>query len=129
MLGFFPTSDSSVSPAAPQLGFSSRGASGNTDTLLYSDNLGLVEYTYNGAVAVSLPTTTTLENPAFTVNVVNLSASSTTITITSDTWTINGNPTLQVSQNNLCTIYVAPTADSWHALCHAVSLSGGGGGE
>lgn len=118
--GYTVTANAAVDPTCYQIGLSSRSVTGSTDTIAYTDNNQTVEYQGSGAVAVTLPTPTTLENPQFFTVLDNLTTGAgTAVTITPTTFTINGNSTLVMSQNQSCRIGIDPnSATNWLAVCN-----------
>lgn len=120
--GYFPTTASAVAPTCPQVGIASRGVGGatTTDTVLYSDNDLPVIYGGSAAVAISLPTPTSLNNAAFFTQVLNAtSGMATALTITpAGGWTISGGSTLVIPQQRQCNIFVDPiNATNWASAC------------
>jgi len=108
-------------PACDQVGLGARAVTGATatDTVLYTDNNASVEYESSVAVAVSLPTTTTLTNPFFYTVLENRTTGvSTNVTVTPVTFTINGNASLVLTQTQRCLIQIDPAlATNWLASC------------
>lgn len=122
------TASAAVAPTAACPGFSGRAVTGTTatDTLLYSDNLLPVNYQGSVAVAVTLPTATTLANSKFATELVNnTSGSSTAVTVTPTTWTINGSSTLVIAQGQSCKIKADPSGTNWDADCHDLPMVAG----
>jgi hypothetical protein len=122
------TASAAVAPTAGCPGFSGRAVTGttSTDTILYSDNLLPVDYQGSVAVAVTLPTATTLANTKFATELVNnTSGSSTALTVTPTTWTINGSATLVVAQGQSCKIKADPSGTNWDADCHDLPMVAG----
>jgi hypothetical protein len=76
-------------------------------------------------VAVGLPTATALAVPNCVFKIVNYTTgSNTTVTVTPHTWTVNGNATLVLNQNQSAYFYVDPnSATNWQA-----DVTAGGGG-
>lgn len=115
------TGGAAVAPTARQTGLLARGVGGttSTDTILYSDANNAVEYGGSVAVAVTLPTPTTLGNTNFyTIMDNRTTGSSTALTITPTTWTINGGATLTVANGQKCRISIDPnTSTNWLGLC------------
>lgn len=114
------TGAAAVAPTASLVGLSGRTISGSssTDTILYSDNLTVVNHDRAGSAAVTetLPTATTLGNAAFAFSYENDSTESDTVTPT--TWTINGNASLTVAANSACRVKINPNlATDWLAFC------------
>ena len=116
-LGYNLTSDAAAAPVSTQVGFAVRGVSGTTDTILYSDVSGGVNYTSSSAVAVALPTATTLENSSFAVNLWNINSSGVTVT-PAGSWTINGAATVVIGPQQSCFVQVDPAGSAWDAVCH-----------
>jgi hypothetical protein len=121
LFGFSLSSDAPQAPTIQQVGLNTRGVAGATDTVLWSDNFHVVEYSDATSVSVSLPTATTLENPTFATVLANVSGSATSVTVTPVSWTINGASTLVLAQGEVCSVYVNPAGGSWHALCRVSS--------
>lgn len=124
--GYNLTTDAAAAPAALQVGFTARTVSGASDTILYSDLFRVIEYTDTSAVAVTLPTATTLENAAFATDILNASASAINVTVTPTTWTINGNSSLVITQGQICRIFVSPAGSAWQSTCFMTAQPGGG---
>ncbi len=122
-----------VAPAWAQLGVNPRAVTGttSTDTILYSDNEQPVDYTGTVAVAVTLPTATTLGNAAFSTLIENDQATN-SVTITPTTWTIGapgatGTSSLVVAAKQRCRISIDPTSSTnWWGQCSPTSSGGGG---
>lgn len=122
------TASTPVAPAPTQVGLSSRAVTGttSTDTILYSDNASNVDYQGSVSVAVSLPTATTLGNSQLiTVLNNNTTGSSTTVTVTPVTWTINAASTLVIAQGQSCKIKVDAAGGKWDAECTEGQLTAG----
>jgi hypothetical protein len=117
--GYTVTANTPVVPGCAQIGLQSRAVTGTTDTIAYTDNNETVEYQGSGAVAVTLPTPTTLQNSFFFTRVENLTTGTgTAVTITPTTWTIDGGSTLVISQNQTCRIGVNPNVSTdWLSFC------------
>ena len=90
----------------------------STDTIVSTDcNPKTVAYQGSVAVAVTLPTATTLAVPACVFRLVNnTSGAATAVTITPTTWTVNGGATLVLAQGQQVTFYVDPGGSSWDAV-------------
>jgi hypothetical protein len=99
----------------------------STDTILYSDNNETVEYQGSVAVAVTLPTTATLGNANYFTILSNFTTgSSTAVTITPTTWTVNGSATLAIAQGQGCRLSIDPSsATNWLGVCGDGPLSAG----
>ena len=131
--GYNLATDAAAAPSCWQIGYASRGVTGttSTDTILFTDND--VEYTGSVAVATALYTATTLENPAFAVQLSNhTTGSSTAVTVTPTTWQISKNggtpgATLTIDQGQSCFVYVVPAGSAWDANCHNATLVAGTG--
>jgi hypothetical protein len=110
------TGGAAVAPTAVLPGLNPRDVSGTTasDTILYSDNGQIIEYTGTVAVATSLPTPTTLGNAAFWASLENRQTN--TVTVTPATWTINGASSLAITAGQRYRINIDPTnATNWLA--------------
>lgn len=115
-----PSSSLAVAPSWALPGVSGRAVTGitSTDSILSTDcSPNRIEYVGSVAVAITLPTATTLAVPSCVFRVTNNTSGSTTaLTITPTTWTINGSSTLTVAQGQIATIYVDPnSATNWVA--------------
>lgn len=109
-----------------QVGFSVRSVTGSSDPsgVVYSDCEGAqIQFTGSSAASETLPTPTTLNNPGCGFGILNATTGTlTAVTVTPDTWTINGGSTLTIAQNEYCWIYVDDTvATNWDAMCHATT--------
>jgi hypothetical protein len=127
--GFVVTASASVPMTCPLSGLTARSVNGttSTDTILYSDNNEPVDYQGSVAVAVSLPTPTTLGNSHFWTLLNNLTTgSSTVVTVTpAGSWTVNGSSTLPIAQGSECSLHVDPHASTnWIALCSGNGVGG-----
>jgi len=112
--------DATTTGVETQIGYTVRQGFGPTDTILWSDVSGGVNYAGVDDVgpAVILPTPTALENVAFATQLNNISASAVTVTPAGG-WTINGNHTLAILLQQSCFIQVDPlVASNWNAICH-----------
>jgi hypothetical protein len=120
MIGYSVTGGVAVAPTAGLVGLVARSVAGttSTDTILYSDSNDSVEYQGSVAVAVTVPTATTLGNPHFYSILDNLTTgSSTALTVTPTTWTINGNSTLVIANGQKCRISLDPNSSTnWLGL-------------
>jgi Protein of unknown function (DUF2961) len=121
LCGYAVTGSAAVAPTCPLLGLGNRGVSGSTstDTVLYSDNAGLVNYQGTVAVATALPTPATLGNTNFFTVLTNVSTGpGGVVTVTPASYTINGNATLVIVQGQECRIGINPTVGTdWLAAC------------
>jgi len=127
-VGYNVTASAAVSLTASLLGFRGRAVTGttSTDTILYSDNLLPVMYQGSVAVAVTLPTASTLGNTGFGTTLTNnTSGSATAVTVTPTTWTVNGASSLVIAQGQECKIFADPSGTNWDADCHDLPLSAG----
>ena len=118
--GYSVSANASVAPTLAQVGVGARAVVGttSTDTILYSDNVDRVAYQPSVAVAVSLPTPTTLGNPNFATRTTNNTTGvGTLVTVTPVTLPINGNATLAIPQNFSCLDTVDASGSSWNADC------------
>ena len=132
---YIVTASGAVDPTCPQVGLGgTAGLTGSTSTytILYSDNAQPVPHDYaaTSSIAVTLPTPTTLGNPAFVTSYCDYSAHTDTITPT--TWTINGNSTLSVPTGVCFRISVDPnnsalSKTNWLATNSGVPLGPAGG--
>ena len=86
----------------------------STDTILSTDcSPNRVEYIGSVAVGITLPTATTLLVPDCVFKVANETTGSTTaLTITPTTWTINGSSTLSIAQGQIATVYIDPNSST-----------------
>jgi hypothetical protein len=128
VLGYQVVAGVAVAPTATLIGFKGRAVTGTTatDTVLFSDAGFPVNYQGSVAVAVTLPTGTTLGNAAFgTILVNNTSGSSTAVTVTPTTWTVNGASSLVIAQGQSCKIYVDASGTNWDADCHDLPFVAG----
>ena len=132
---YIVTASGAVDPTCPQVGLGgTAGLTGSTSTytILYSDNAQPVPHDYaaTSSIAVTLPTPTTLGNPAFVTSYCDYSAHTDTITPT--TWTINGSATLSVPTGVCFRISVDPnntalSKTNWLATNSGVPLGPAGG--
>ena len=87
-----------------------------TDTILTTDcSPTRVSYVGSVAVAVTLPTATTLAVPNCVFRVANKESATNDVTITPTTWTINGASSLALHLGQVATIYVDPAGTNWIA--------------
>lgn len=124
--GYVVTSSVAVAPTCPLEGLQSRTEVSSSDTVLYSDNNQPIEYQGSAAVAVSLPTPTSLNNPQFWTIIDNLTTgTNTAVTVTPATFTINGNSTLVIPQNSSCRVAINPGASNdWLPVCSPNATAG-----
>lgn len=124
--GYTVTANAAVPPTCYQIGLASRAVTGTTDTVLYTDNNETVEYQGASAVAVAVPTPTSLQNTHFFTRVENLTTgTSTNVTVTPTTWTVNGGATLTIGQQVSCRLGVNPNvANDWLAACNPLGSAG-----
>jgi len=130
--GYKVVSASAVAPTCPIVGVLPRvvGGSTSTDTILFSDNAGIVEYQGSVVVAVSLPTPTTLGNATFVVTLSNYTSGSVTnVTVTAATLTFltTSTSTLSIPQGQTCTLFVDPNGTQWDNRCIDQAMSSGTG--
>ena len=129
---FDPTSTTAVAPTVDQVGVASRSISGatTTDTVLYSDVLGLIVHdkAATGAVNETLPTPATLGNTKFGYTYCNDSAQTDTITPTTYTIAVNGGAagaSITVGTGICAQISVEPfTSTQWDAFTYGASSGG-----
>lgn len=125
-----PSGGAAVAPVMLLPGLAGRAITGttSTDTVLATDcNPKRVEYVGSVAVAIALPTATSLAVTNCTFRVTNNTTGSTTaLTITPATWTINGAATLVIAQGQIATIFVDPnSATNWAADVHEQAITAG----
>lgn len=126
------TGNAAAPPVATLIGLAPRGVTGATDTILYSDNNGVVEYTGTSAVAVTLPTPTSLGNANFFSMITNYTTKN--VTITPTTWTISlngatGGSTGVVIPAQQCKLFIdAVTSTQWDLECGSQGTGSFGGG-
>ncbi len=111
-------------PAFP--GVAGRAVLGATDTVVSTDcNPNRVQYSGTAAVAVTLPTATTLGVPKCVFRLSNkTSGPGGDLTVTSTTWTCNGSSTCLIHKGQLGTFYVDPNSmTNW-----SVDIGDGSGG-
>lgn len=123
--GYSITGSAAVAPTCPQLGFGGRSITSttSTDPVLYSDVASVINHDVgaSNASTETLPTATTLLNPAFSFVYTNHSAFLDTITAT--TWTIQLNgatatSSISVPSGASVRIKVDPnSATLWDADC------------
>ena len=129
---FDPTSTTAVAPTVDQVGVASRSISGatTTDTVLYSDVLGLIVHdkAATGAVNETLPTPATLGNTKFGYTYCNDSAQTDTITPTTYTIAVNGGAagaSITVGTGICAQISVDPfNSTQWDAFTYGASSGG-----
>lgn len=100
----------------------------NNDTILATDCApARVEYEGSVAVAVTLPTATTLAVPHCVFRLVNETTGSlTALTVTPTTWTCNGAATCTIAQGQIATFYVDPNSSTnWVADIVEQTVSAG----
>jgi hypothetical protein len=120
--GYTVTASAAVAPTCPEVGLAGRAVTGTTatDTLLYSDNNNMVKYEGSVAVAVTLPTPTSLTNSNWFTVLDNLTTgSSTAVTVTPTTLTINSGASLTIQQGQECSIVTDPASPTtnWVSSC------------
>ncbi len=133
-LQFDPTSTTAVAPTADQVGVHTRSISGSTttDTVLYSDVLGLIVHdkAATGAVLETLPTPATLGNSNFGYTYCNDSAQTDTIQPTTYTIAVNGGTagsSISVGTGVCAQISVDPfNSTQWDAFTYGASSGGSG---
>jgi len=128
--GYTLPTDAAVDPSITQLGSVPRivGGTTSTDTIAFTDNLEPVIYNGSVAVAVALPTPTTLENAGFTTLLVNNtsgSATAATVTATTLTFDRNGTTTLTIQQGEECKLTADSGGAKWDTSCHWLKLVAG----
>ena len=106
-------------------GLSVRSVTGatNTDAILFSDTE--VDYEGSVAVATSLSTPTTFENPSMVLKLVNETTGvNTAVTVTATTLTFRstGSVTKVIAQHQACTLTVDPTGTVWDDDCHPTRI-------
>lgn len=133
LFGQTPTG-SAAGPVQQYLpGIAGRSVTGTTDTILSTDcNPTRVAYTGSSAVAVTLPTATTLAVPSCTLKLANNTTQ--TVTITPTTWTISAGSggtagaTLALLEGQEAVIFVdAKTSNNWAADVVEQALTPGTG--
>ena len=127
LCGYTITGSAAVAPTCPLIGLLPRAGdptSSGADTILYSDNNGVVQYDGTVAVATALPTPTSLGNPHFfTVldnTFLNNSILGGVVTVTPATFTINGNATAVIPVGQACRVEVDPLnpTSNWVMSCY-----------
>jgi hypothetical protein len=114
-----PSSGAATAPAYALPGLAARAVSAATDTISSSDcNPTQLIYTFSGTVAETLPTAATLAVASCFLTLYIPPASSTTsVTVTPTTWTINGAASLLISKGQRVSISVDPaSATNWLAF-------------
>lgn len=88
-----------------------------TDTLATADcSPKRVAYQGSVAVAVTLPTATTLAVPNCVFRIANnTTGAPSDVTVTPTTWTVNGGATMVIHQGETYTFYVDPSGTAWDA--------------
>jgi hypothetical protein len=129
-VNYIVTGNAAVDPTVTQLGSVPRDVTGttSTDTIAYTDNLEPVIYNGSVAVAVSLPTPTTLNNAGFsTLLVNNTSGAATAVTVTATTLTFDrtGTTTLTIPQGQQCKITADAGGTVWDTNCNDLALVAG----
>jgi hypothetical protein len=115
------TAAAAVPPTCPEVGLTPDQAAGAT--VLYSDNNGVI---YDPAVAMSLPTPTTLGNPNFFTTFINNGPAS---TITPVTWTISVNGGTAgaraiIGKNQKCSLVIDQVASTqWDLDCVTIGAA------
>lgn len=98
-------------------GIAGRSVTITTDTILAADcnPPERIDYTGSASVAVTLPTATTLGTPACVFKLANdTTGTSSNITVTPTTWTVNGASSVTISQGSQLWFYVDPaSATNW----------------
>jgi hypothetical protein len=122
------SASAAVAPVFSQAGVGARAVVGtaSTDTILYSDATSRVDYQTSVAVAVSLPTPTTLSNPSFGVRLSNDTTGTgagTAVTVTpAGSLNINGAATLVIPEKTSCLITADASGGFWNADCSPTIL-------
>lgn len=124
-----PSGGVAGSPVYALSGVTPRHVSGttSTDTIASTDNDNSIVYDGSVAVAVTLPTPTTLAVPQFVGHLVNNtsgSATAVTVTATTNTFATTGTSTLTIPQGQTCTITVQ-SSSVWDDECHDLPLQAG----
>ena len=116
-LVMIPSGSALTAPVGELPGVVTRQVSGttSTDTILSTDcNPGRTSYQTSVAVAVTLPTPTTLGVPDCVFRVANnTSGSATALTVTPTTWTVRGGSSITIAQGQVATFYVDPAGSNW----------------
>ncbi|MHB1952141.1 MAG: beta strand repeat-containing protein [Sulfobacillus sp.] len=119
--GYNVSAGVAVAPTATLTGLTTRLVSGTTatDTILYSDNDTQVEYDTSVAVAVTLPTATTMGNPNFYSLIDNFTTGAgEVVTVTPTTWTVNGAASFAIQPGQGCSLSVDPASTTnWLLNC------------
>jgi len=119
-----PSGGVGTTPAFALPGMVTRPVTGttSTDTIASADcSPKVVEYQGSVAVAVTLPTATTLALPNCVLSLVNnTSGSATAVTVTPTTWTVSpGGASLVIAQGQSCRLTVDTVVTTqWDAECH-----------
>jgi hypothetical protein len=110
-----PSGSALTAPVGELPGVVTRAETASTDTILATDcNPGRVSYGGSAAVAVTLPTATTLGVPNCVFRVANnTSGSATALTVTPTTWTVRGGSSITIAQGQVATFYVDPAGSNW----------------
>lgn len=126
-VGYNVVAGVAVQPTISLVGLSSRAVTSTTatDTILFSDNVHDVDYQGSVAVAVTLPTGTSLGNAAFVTRLTNAGSTTNAVTVTPTTWTINGASTLVIATGQSCAIKVDASGSAWDAICAETQLVAG----
>lgn len=124
-----PSGGVAGSPVYALSGVTPRHVSGttSTDTIASTDSNNTIVYDGSVAVAVTLPTPTTLGISQFASHLVNNTtgtATIVTITATTNTFATTGNNTLQILQGQSCTITVQ-SSSVWDDECHDLPFTAG----
>lgn len=133
--GYTVPSAAAVAPTCPQTGLGVRAIIGstNTDTIAFTDNLGVVEHDSGSTACVTtsggenLPTPTTLGNTLFAFSYSNHNPTCIDTITPAGGYTIQGNSTLSVNPNIFCRVSVDPNSvANWLADCTTAGTSGSG---
>jgi hypothetical protein len=128
--GYVPTAISSSAATWQDTGVRGRAITGTTatDTIASTDCGKRVDYIGSVAVAITLPTATTLTHAACVFKAVNALSTNNDLTITTTTWTMNGNATQVVHQGQQAWIYVdSNSGTNWKADLNESPLVAGSG--
>jgi len=129
------TGQQAVYTSATDIGPQDSGVAGRaitgttaTDTILATDCTKRLDYIGSVAVAITLPTATTLTHTNCVFKVVNALSTNNDLTITTTTWTCNGAATCVVHQGEQAWIYVdSNSATNWKADINNSPLVAGSG--